>query len=106
MLSDDPPPAEIVYIGGGNAFVAFREKEDATALTRAFSRRVLEETGGLLSVAVAHQETDAADFINDMKIVMQKLARRKFNLPHSMPLLGLAVTREGASDGFPAVKRG
>ncbi len=106
MLSDNPPPAEIVYIGGGNALVAFREEEDAIALTRAFSHRVLVETGGLLSVAVAHHETNAADFINDMKIVMQKLARRKFNLPHSMPLLGLAVTREGASDGFPAVKRG
>lgn len=106
MLSDDPPPAEIVYIGGGNALVAFREIEDAISLTRAFSRRVLDETGGPLSVAVAHHETDVADFINDMKIVMQKLARRKFNLPHSMPLLGLAVTREGASDGFPAVERG
>lgn len=112
MLSSDPPPAEIIYIGGGNALVAFQDKDQETALTkavvvtRAFSRRILKETGGGLSVSVAHHETNAGDFAEDMKILMKKLERRKFDMPHGTPLLGLSVTREGASDGLPAVIRG
>lgn len=106
MLSSAPPPAEIVYIGGGNALVAFRNKTDAVALTSAFSRRVLEETGGGLSVAVAHLETHAASFAEDMKVLIRKLERKKFDMPHGTPLLGLAITRDGASDGLPAVERG
>lgn len=104
MLSSAPPQAEMVYIGGGNALVAFRNKEDAVALTRAFSRRVLKETGGGLSVAVAHLETDAVSFTDDMKILLRMLERKKFNMPHGWPLLGVAVSREGTSDGLPAAE--
>ncbi len=106
MSSTAPPPAEIVYLGGGNALIAFQSYENAVALTQAFSQRVLEETGGGLSVAVAHHETNMRNFTEDMNILRQKLERRKFNLPHSSPLLGLAITREGTSDRLPAVKCG
>lgn len=106
MLSDDPPTAEVIYIGGGNALVAFREKKIAIEVTERFSKRLLKETGGELGVAVAHLEVAASDcFKSSMDQLRQKLDEKKLNLPYNRPLAGLAVTREGVSDGLPAVKR-
>lgn len=102
MLSDSPPSAEVIYIGGGNALVAFQDRGSAVETTKHFSHRVLKETGGTLNVAVAHLDTEGQEFSKDMEKLQRKLERRKFNLPHSEPLRGLAVTREGVSDGLPA----
>lgn len=106
MLSDDPPTAEVIYIGGGNALVAFREKRIAIEVTECFSKRLLKETGGELGVAVAHLEVDPSDcFKSSVDQLRQKLDEKKLNLPYNRPLAGLAVTREGVSDGLPAVER-
>src|SRR5450830_765951 len=56
-LGSSPPPAEIVYIGGGNALVAYsgadqnESRDRAVAATRRLSRTVFEETRGTLQIA-------------------------------------------------------
>lgn len=108
IMSDADLRAEVIYIGGGNALVAFRNKELAVEVTKKFSRRLLEATGGALGVAVAHLEA-TGNFQKDNEELHRILDRSKFMLPNSMPSLGLGVTRDGSTDGLPAVapdKRG
>ena len=108
MMSNGDLGAEVIYIGGGNALVAFRSKELAVEVTKKFSRGLLEATGGALGVAVAHHKA-TENFQKDNEELHRILDRSKFMLPNSMPSLGLGVTRDGSTDGLPAValdKRG
>lgn len=99
--------AEIVYIGGGNAVVAFRDKSIAIVAMQEFSKSLLEKTGGALGVAVAHIDVESASSFNDdMDRLRSALDKKKFTLKNSSPMLGIAVTHEGATDGLPAVCRG
>lgn len=97
--------AEVIYVGGGNALVAFKDKDTAVRVTKKFSRRVLEGTEGVLGVAAAHY-TITSNFADDMRNLRQALEQNKFSLPNAQPLLGLAVIREGETDGLPANGRG
>lgn len=105
MGKSGAPLAEVIYIGGGKAMVAFRDEETAKKAARRFSRELMKAADGALGVAVAYLES-SGDFENDNEALHKKLNENKFTLPNSAPVLGLGVTREGATDGRPAVKRG
>lgn len=95
--------AEVLYSGGGNVVVVFRDGDRARQFTRQLSRRVLERAPGLRliiassefewgqSLTMAVQETFAG-------VAIQKRARVL-----SSPLLGLGVTAMCRSTGLPAV---
>lgn len=95
--------AEIVYIGGGNAIVAYTDKTIAKSVTQALSRILLEETGGALQFAVAYRETDFGNFHDDKQALFKQLNQNKAQRIHSSSLLGIGITRSGNSDGLPAV---
>ena len=103
MLSSDNG-AEIIYAGGGNALVAFADRNLAIETTKALSRNLLKGTGGSLGIAVAHLETDGSNIHDDMLKLKKQIKARKYNLPFNHPLRCIAVTREGTTDGLPAVK--
>src|SRR5690554_6337081 len=44
---DDAQQAEVIYAGGGNAVIIFREKDHVDNFTRKLSRSVLEKAPGL-----------------------------------------------------------
>lgn len=94
--------AEIVYIGGGNAMVIFKDEIIYNKVNRQLSKKILEETGGEIKVASAGVESNLSDFKNDRKILVKKLRENKLQAIHSSPLLGIAITREGETDGLPA----
>lgn len=76
-------PAEIVYLAGGNAFVAFRREEDFQLVTRAFLIRVAQVAPGV-GVAVAAVETDFGNtYQRDMDFLGKRLTQAKggFTLP-------------------------
>lgn len=106
IASRSEQKAEIIYAGGGNALVAFRDRGLAVSVTRRFSCRVMEETAGRLEVAVAYEENvhSGDDFSEVMKRLRRSLDRCKFAMPLSIPVLGLAVTRDGVTDGLPAAR--
>ncbi len=102
IFKDKNVDAEIIYIGGGNAMVAYRNKDIAKEVTQTLSRLVLKKTGGALRLAVAHIETEGENFAQDREKLMQKLRQNKESIIETSPLLGIAITKQGISDGLPA----
>jgi len=103
-----PPPAEIIYVGGGNALVAFsgtdkdESRDRAVAVTRRLSRKVFEETRGTLQIAVAYLLHGDKSYATEMLQLQQDLASAKAQLVPARPLMGLGITAEGSTDGLPA----
>jgi len=102
MAGDSPPPAEVIYIGGGYALVAFGDDSLRILVNRALSRRVIDKTEGLLRVATAAISTDYGDFCGERRKLLGVLNEHKASLIQSLPLMGISITREGITDGLPA----
>jgi hypothetical protein len=101
--------AELIYSGGGNTFLLFRDTEDnyARKFTEAWSKRILVEAPGL-NVEIAHQLFDwnqrlLRDVI-DNDLIKGKLDIQKRKPRASAPLLGLGVTASCISTGLVAVE--
>jgi len=108
MLKNNNINAEIIYTGGGNAMVAYRNRKNreiATKVTKALSRIILEETGGALRFSVAHIDTDFTNFTEDRQKLIKKLRKNKEQTIETFPLLGIAITKQGTTDGLPATKK-
>jgi hypothetical protein len=102
--SNQTVAAEVVYAGGGNVVVLFREKEDADLFERRLSCRVLKDAPGLQLVIVQK----AFDWLGknlktSITELFRELAKQKNQRALSAPLLGLGVTRRCQSTGLPAV---
>lgn len=100
----DSNTAEILYIGGGNAVIAYDSKETYLKVNKAFSKKLLEETAGELSYASAWVETTEV-LSDDIKKLFEELTKTKQSKVPSLPLQGIAITREGMSDGLPALHK-
>lgn len=99
--------AEIIYTGGGNALVMFREKPNARSFIEKLTRRGLEHAPVLELVAASarvHWDDEGAltHALNDLH---KKLSARKEDREFSTPLLGLGVTAPCAFTGLPAVNQ-
>lgn len=95
--------AEVVYAGGGNLVVIFRDEPDARAFTSTLSRKALTDAPNL-QLVVARREFEWADSLYEqIKATFKKLAEMKRNRALSAPLLGVSVTVMCQSTGLPAV---
>lgn len=105
MLSGNPPDAEVIYVGGGNALVAFKDRESAIDMTQQLSKFVLEQSGGMLQFSVAYQEfSTKAIFQNVKEEMIKQLKTNKASKRYSYPMLGIGITRLAMPDGLPATK--
>lgn len=95
--------AKLIYAGGGNAMVSYQSRDDAIYVTQKLSCDILSKTGGALKFAVAYQDTKCDDFLKDKDELIRKLKICKYRMPHQTPLLGIGLTREGHTDGLPAM---
>ncbi len=102
-IEDGELDAEVVYIGGGNTVLLFRDKSTAQAFVSRLSRKIIETVPGLRLVAahvtVNWEEDDLGARVD---AAMTRLAQRKQAHPAGTPLLGLSVTAEGRSTGLVA----
>jgi len=95
--------AEVIYAGGGNFLVLFRDESLAKAFTRCLSRRALTDAPGL-QLVIAQSPFDWGESLSDcVKAAFTKLAEAKRARVLSAPLLGLGVTAMCRSTGWPAV---
>jgi len=108
IVSDPNMLAEVIYVGGGNAMVAYRDEGIAKKVTQALSYKVMEQTGDALKFAVAYQPIDFANqtFSNDRDTIFRELKKNKYGIIQTKPMLGIGITRPGATDGFPATYPG
>ena len=102
ITKSDDIAAEIVYIGGGNAMVAFSDKKIAIEVTKKLSMEIIKKAPGL-EFSAAHHETDFKDFKNDRKELLgKKLFIAKNSTIRSSRLLGISITRQCPQTGLPA----
>ncbi len=98
--------AEVIYAGGGNALILFAGDRlaQAAAFTRILTNRALREARGLTLVTGSVQcDWDADPLSARLRGLRGDLAKRKFNRPTDVPLLGLSVTAACDFTGLPAI---
>ena len=102
-IEDHHLTAEVIYVGGGNTVILFRERERAVQFSTTLSRKLLEEAPGL-ELAIAHVPVDWANDSLGEKVAeaMQRLAQNRRARRPSVPLLGLGVTAACQSTGLVA----
>lgn len=102
--------AEVVYAGGGNFVVLFREKGAAEAFTRGLSQQVLTDAPGLQLLMDRQEFHWREDGQQDRSIAQairaafKALAEKKRMGTESAPLLGLGVTVPSQATSLPAVE--
>jgi len=95
--------AEVIYIGGGNAMVAYADETIALNVTQALSATLLKKTGGMLQFAVAYHKTSFANYQNDKTALFKQLILNKAERIHTSPLSGIGITRADNGDGLPTM---
>lgn len=98
---------ELVYAGGGNTVIIFKEKEKAIDFTRKITKDVLLKANGL-NLVVSHSEGFEWEIDSLAETIipntLKKLNDKKFSRVHSFPLMGLGVTADCQYTGLPAVE--
>lgn len=97
--------AEVIYSGGGNVVVLFKDEDTAKAYMRTLSQQVLCEAPGLSLLLALSDEFDwKLDMLTHVQqSTFEKLSLLKRNRQHSTPPLSLGVTLPCQSTGLPAV---
>ena len=105
QFEKDNLDAEVIYAGGGNTFILFRDEEQARQTTGRLTRRILKEAPGLTVVAQHIPfEWGTDDLRKKREELLQNLAAHKQARQPSVPLLGLGVSAVCQSTGLPAVR--
>ncbi|UYO61637.1 hypothetical protein LNN31_12690 [Acetobacterium wieringae] len=92
---------EIIYQGGGNAYVVFQDQPLFQLVTEQFLAEIVQKTRGV-GLAVAAIETDLGDnYYDDMKKLNQRLALAKGNLNRPMLAGNQPITKQSVRTGSP-----
>lgn len=104
MMENKEILAEIVYVGGGNAMVAFRKAEDYQKVCDCFIQTVFEQTyllhGNVVSAAV---ETNWTNYQDDSRKLFGLLSIQKSHLRRTKPAPNLPITDQSPSTGLPVI---
>ena len=91
---------QVLYIGGGNAFVSFQDEDICQRVNHRMSRYVLEKTYSLqLAIAVTDQ---TKNYAKDYKNIFDEMVRVKANMEVSKPFGALPVMDVEIKTGLPA----
>lgn len=98
----DTMNVQVLYIGGGNAYVLYRDRELCVAINKKMAKYIIEETYSLqLAVAIV-DKTDS--YSADYTRIMAEMNRIKANMMESKPLGTLPIAKEDAD--HVSVERG
>lgn len=95
--------AEVLYAGGGNFVVLFRNVDCALDFVRKLSRKILTDAPGLQLVVTREPFEWTESLSQKVKTSLEKLEQKKRAWVPSAPLLGLGVSVMCRSTGLPAV---
>ncbi|MCS3924845.1 hypothetical protein [Methanosalsum natronophilum] len=98
--------SELVYVGGGNTFIIFKELEHAEEFSRNFTKEVLLNASGL-EIIITHTEFDwdANDLAEKtIPLILKKLRDKKYQRKRSSNILGLGITANCQYTGLPAIE--
>lgn len=103
ILSAPEVIAEIIYIGGGNAMVVYRELSLCQAVNQELNHRILEKCEGIY-LACAFLETDLSSFGQDHMKLNQKLTNAKNNRIPLMVHPTFPVVQQDPETGLPVTQ--
>ena len=84
FLDDESIQMEVLFIGGGNAYVLFRNKDLCRKANQFLARYVLDHTYSL-NLAVAYiEKTDS--YMDDYKVIQDKMREIKATMPSTKPM--------------------
>lgn len=92
--------AEVIYIGGGNAVVAYRNAQIYRMVTEAFAKLVLKQSY-TLNLATAAIESNFQDYGSDKRKLDEKLRLAKARMLRQQPLGALPVVEQETHHGMP-----
>lgn len=94
---------EIIYDGGGNFLVLYRDRETAIAVNRGFTRRILQEIGTLKVVCSMIEGVDFQDYKGDER-KLRRLHMQRESIETPRPLAQtLPVTQVDYRTSMPLV---
>ena len=93
--------AEIIYVGGGNAYIAYKDKETYVSATKIFLYKVYDYTVGI-GIASAYTETDFTGGYNEQFHQLQiNLANAKGKNNRPIPAGNQPITTASIQTGLP-----
>ncbi len=98
--ADTTKDVNLLYVGGGNAALLFKDRETANKTVSAWSRELLVNAPGL-RVAVGYGEVNGS-LSKAYRAALKGLARCEEALPFGAALHGLPVVRTCTTTGLPA----
>lgn len=90
---------EIIYIGGGNSLVLYKDLKVYKEINKIISKKLLESTGGALGLVVDHIETNVNNYYQDMINLKCKMSIKKDAFIPTKFQQGVAINYE-CQDGF------
>lgn len=103
FLKDKSIIMQVLFIGGGNAYVLFREGQQCQKINRFLAKYVLDKTYSLnLAVAVV-KKTDS--YKNDYAAINEEMRRIKAFMPSTKPAGALPFMAADTITGYPLTAR-
>lgn len=105
VIIDQPSTAaEVLYAGGGNCVVLFRDFQTARTFTQMLSRRALKEAPGLRLMIHSVPFIWGRDVLNDkLGQLFREMKEKRSTQSSVMPLAGLGITMMCSSTALPAI---
>lgn len=104
MLRDQDVFVELIYVGGGNAVVAYKDKKTYNDVSRQLARMFIE-VSSTLTLVTAFIETDFSSYQEDRKKLGQALAKAKLRIPRYCEISGYSIVEQEVSYGLPVASR-
>lgn len=96
--------AEILYIGGGNAFVVYREAAFYNQVSRMFAMEMHEKCQGV-TVLTSYVEVELGNFSHDLIRLNQEMANMKRGLRRPLPVSSYPIAEQDSFDGLPVTRQ-
>ena len=95
---------QVLYIGGGNAYIRFRDRELAVEVSKRMSRYTLNNTYSLQLATAIISKTN--NYYTDYKNLRDEMTKVKDGMKVSKPLDALPIVDVEAKTGFPITLSG
>lgn len=100
---EDTQDVQVLYIGGGNAFVAYRDQELCQKVNSLMAYHTLKKTYSLqLAVAV---EKKGSQYAEDYRKLCTKMSETKIDMILSKPLGTLPIMEMERKTGYPMISK-
>lgn len=99
FLDDQSVEMQVMFVGGGNAYVLFRKGQVCQQVTRFLGRYLLEHTYSLKLAAVVVKKTESYQM--DYEQINEKMRCIKACMPFSMPIGAMPFMASDSATGYP-----